>query len=131
MDVSKVEFEDYSGSFTIWNFTKAQIPARATILIATLLRASLTVFIFFEVYKMTINAIHFRRVSQVLVTATSSIDFLSKYKAVEIEAHRASFTGYAVWVICLAFCVVTAIAALALLFYNFFAFLVGLTLWPA
>jgi hypothetical protein len=119
----------YAGAFTIWNSTRAQLSPRMNIVIALLLGISLAVFIFFEVYKMTRNAIHTRRIAEILTTATSSRDFLDKVGAADRRASVESIRATAVWRACLAISVLTAILAIFLLFYNFFALVIGSDPW--
>jgi hypothetical protein len=120
----------YAGSFTIWSATKAQLTPRANITTALLLGASLTVFILFEVYKMTHNALHIRRVAAALATATSSKDFLDKARSIDKLSHESNLLFTRIWAVCLVASLVTALPAIFLLLYNFFAFLVGLPILP-
>lgn len=120
----------YAGAFTIWNFTRLQLPAKATIASALLLGISLAVFVFFEVFKMTQGAIHFLRVRALLASATSSNDFLLKWRQAEIQSASSNLLQVRMWAACLFICVISALLAIVLLFYNFFAFLTGLPLWP-
>jgi hypothetical protein len=121
----------YAGAFAIWSYTKPQLPERANIIVAFLLGISLAVFIFFEVFKMATNARHFLRVTNDLKTATTPKDFLDKWKFIEVDEAKASLIATRVWALNLIICVGTALGATVILFYNFFAFLVGLRLWPA
>lgn len=120
----------YAGAFTVWANTKSQLTLRANVFIATFLGLSLAVFIFFEVYKMFSNAMYFRRTSEMLAKATSPMDFLSKWKAAEDNNARDRLIHYKAWMICLFICIADALAALGILFYNFFALLIGWPLWP-
>lgn len=110
----------YAGAFAIWNFTRAQLTNRTTIAVAIFLGLSLTAFIFFEVYKMTINGRTIFKFNEVMKGDPGPIEFLRRYKVYEVEMSKRNIGFQKIWVGCLGFCVIMALIALAILFYNFF-----------
>lgn len=121
----------YAGAFTIWNFTRKELPSKATIACALLLSISLAVFVFFEVYKMVSGTIRFNKISAILRTATSSRDFVGKYVQLDKEAAETNLLNTRIWAVCLTACVLTALIPILDLIYNFFAILIGLPMWPS
>ena len=121
----------YAGAFTIWGNAKAQLPAKANVLIALLLGVSLVVFVFYQVYKMAAHVSHFRRVRVLLRDGLPLQEFFDKYNKLDQEAKKLTLqSGVMVSTLCFWFCVIPAMIALGLLFYNFVASLLGLPMWP-
>lgn len=117
-----------ASAFAIWNITRPQLPPATTIVVATFLGLSLIVFVFFEVYKMAVMTSHFYKFGRTLAAAKSSNDFLVRHAAFEKNLHENSMAFKYAWIFCLWFCVITALAALTILVYNFFVLLVPS--WP-
>jgi quinol-cytochrome oxidoreductase complex cytochrome b subunit len=121
----------YAGAFTIWNFTKGQLPDKATIIIASLLAISLLTFVIYEVYKMVLTQLHFHRISQLLNKEHAPDVFLEKFKEFKQRGDRKALSFIPLWISVVLICIVSALGALAILFYNFFAILLKLPGWPA
>lgn len=119
----------YASAFAIWNLTKALLSPKTTIAVALFLGLSLVCFIFFEVYKMVMNANYYSKFSVIMKDVNSPHDFLQKYKIFETNIHRNSVGFKKVWVFSLWFCIITALISLGILFYNFIVFL--LPVWPS
>ena len=100
----------YAGAFTIWNYTKPQLPLKANIVSAILLGISLAVFIWFEVFKMMVGVFHYRRVTATLTTATSAQDFLEKWRQIELTTAKKNLTSTRVWEICLVICAFSGVS---------------------
>ena len=122
----------YAGAFTVWTFTRTHLTENATILIALLLGISIAVFVLFEVYKtmrMTSNALKFR---ELMMEGLPAQEFIQKVVDLEREQdsmfHRVWMRA---WAISWYTSVLTALAAIGILFYNFFAILLGCPAWPA
>jgi hypothetical protein len=121
----------YAGAFTIWGNAKAQLPAKANVLIALLLGVSLAVFVFYQVYKMAAHVSHFRRVRVLLRDGLPLQEFFDKYNKLDQEAKKLTLqSGVMASVLCFWVCVIPAMIALGVLFYNFVASLLGLPMWP-
>jgi branched-subunit amino acid ABC-type transport system permease component len=120
----------YAGAFTIWSSTKAHLTPRATVATALLLGASLTIFIFFEIYKMFVRVSYSRQITNLIVSAASPKIFLEQNSLIERGSYRTNLLFARVWRVCLTASLLTAVPAIMLLFYNFFTFLFGLPGWP-
>ena len=118
----------YAGAFAIWNFTREDMTAVGQATIALLLLLSLTTFVVFEVYKMTMLSLILMRHSKVLAAQTTPADFLrehQKYRTeIELSVHRWLLP---IWLVSLVVSVVTALLAGLLLVFTFLSVLTG---WP-
>jgi len=98
---------------------------------ALLLGFSLCVFIAFEIYKMAKSIIHYNEVRLLLSESLPLPDFFSKFSAIQKRnATKLLQRGTTSAAICLVVCAISAAAALAILFYNFLAALIGWCHWP-
>jgi hypothetical protein len=121
----------YAGAFTIWSYVKTSLSPRAMIVVALLLGLSLSVFIFFAVYKMAQSIIHYNKIRFLLGEGRTIAQFFEKLNELERQqARRTLQIGTLPSAICLSFCVLTSLGAAAILFYNFFAVLIGWPSWP-
>lgn len=120
----------YAGAFTIWHLTKDQLPSKASIVIAILLAVSLATFALYEVFNMLATQIHFGRVSNILNHDYPPDVFLEKFSEFKTLIGKKSLSQIPIWITCVAVCVITVLAALGLLFYNFLAVLLKLPGWP-
>lgn len=112
-------------------FTRDQLPKKAAILIALLLGMSLCTFIFFEVFKMVFAAKSFMQQRELIMKPLPPDQFLRKLAQFRSDADaRVLQLIMPIWRIVMLISVVSALSAIALLFYNFTAILVGLPLWP-
>jgi hypothetical protein len=87
-------------------------------------------FIFFEVYKMTFTAIVFLRNRKFLSTPSTPAEFNESAKANDRRNQRMVLFFIPVWVCVMFVSVGAALVAFFLLFYNYFAALIGLPAWP-
>jgi hypothetical protein len=121
----------YAGSFTLWSYTKQQLPARASIIVALCLGSSLVGFVLYQVYKIVSQITHFTHIRYLLSPNRTLIQFFSEYNRLEnLEAEKALDNSH-VAAFVLTFCLITALTALGLLFLNFCFSLLGVTGWPA
>src|SRR5581483_6138791 len=122
----------YAGIFTIWGTIRAQLTDKANILVALLIGFSLCVFISYQVYKMWGYVRHFRRVRALLADNLPIQDFFEKYNTIEREIGQITLgKGTAASTFSFVACVAPAVLAIGLLFYNFFASLIGWPMFPA
>ena len=121
----------YAGTFTIWSFTRAQLPPKAVVAIALALLISLAAFVIFEVIKMIITARVVMKQAGVLRSASDTAGILRAIKIID-EAQASTLVVFRwYWVATMVVAVGSALIALALLVWNFVAVLLGLPLWPA
>lgn len=121
----------YAGAFTVWGNVKAQLPANANMSVALCLGVSLSIFIFYQVFKMAAHVRHFRKVRALLSEELSLPDFFQKYNDLDLQSRKATLrSGVFVSTFCFVACVAPALIALAILFYNFCAALIGFPMWP-
>lgn len=120
----------YAGAFSTWSATRAQLPARANIVIAFALSISLASFVLFEVYKMTKSALMFMRNRSLLTNATTPQKLADNIKLMAAAEQKLSLAIIPVWVVALILSVGGGLIALGLLFYNYLALLVQWPLWP-
>ncbi|WP_342167036.1 hypothetical protein [Methylobacterium sp. SD21] len=121
----------YAGAFTVWSFTKGQLPDKASIFVALALVVSLTTFITFEVVKMIVVG---RYVSKQIKVANRTGDPTEKRAAILAmeKAHGKVLVGFmGFWAFSLAISVAGALIAVGLLLYNFVAVLLKWPGWPA
>lgn len=121
----------YAGAFTIWSYTKGELSHKGNVATALLLGLSLSVFIFFEIHKMVKSVLHYNEVRYLLNETLPLPEFFEKLNAIQKRnASRMLREGTVAAAACLAIGGVTSVAALAILFYNFLAVLLGWCLWP-
>jgi hypothetical protein len=121
----------YAGAFTVWGNVRSQLPPYTNILIALLLGFSLSIFIFYQVYKMTAHVMHFQRVRVLLGDTLLLQEFFDRYNEMEQQARRTTLrTGVRLSLACLLLSGIPALLALGLLFFNFAALLIGFPVWP-
>ncbi|MGJ0426773.1 hypothetical protein [Methylocystis sp.] len=115
----------YAGAFSLWSSTKAQLPNKANVIIALLLGFSMLVFVLHEIYGMIQRSIHFHKISPLINMQLPSDEKLRRTEA------KAELNNNPIWIASLLGTIPTALAAIALLFYSYFAILVGWPLWPS
>lgn len=121
----------YAGGFTIWGNIKEQLPACANIWIALLLGISLSIFVFYQVWKMASHVLHFLSVREILRDNLSLGQFFKKYNEFQKKTERSSFRSSILYgSICFVLCVLPALGALGLLFYNLTATVAVWPMWP-
>lgn len=121
----------YAGAFTLWSYTRDQLTSTATILVALLLGISLTTFVFFEVYKMIITSKSMTKHVRLVTAKYPPSEFLQRLQNLRKEDREAKLTTLMrIWGIVMYVCVGTGLAAVVVLFYNFFAILLGWSPWP-
>jgi hypothetical protein len=110
----------YAGGFAIWNFTRAYLTARASAWTALLLLSSLTVFILFEIYKMVFHTRHGIKIAALLRQSKPVAEIVSDVQEYDkIIVREGLFFVQRIWGTALAVCVVTALAAMVILVWNF------------
>jgi hypothetical protein len=120
----------YAGSFATWAATRPQLPGKANVAIALSLTTSLTSFVLFEVYKMTFMAVKFMKTRHLLVEPLPPEKFIANLQLAAQNEQKLSLFFMPIWTITMVISVGAALAALTLLFYNYFAFMVGWQGWP-
>jgi hypothetical protein len=120
----------YAGAFSIWSSTKAQLPNKANIVIALLLGLSMCVFIVHEIASMIFRAVWFRKIQPLINMNLPSDEFLKKFEMLKKEEGKASLNSTPFWILALALTIPTALGAIAILFYNYFATLMAWPMWP-
>jgi len=123
----------YAGMFSIWAFVSEFLSRAATIAVALLLALSLVVFVCYEIYKMILGATQMMGLSKLVNPPRSNVELLADFQTYEMERKRKSSTPrqIAIWVVSLSICVLSALAAVALLFYNLLASVIGWPAWPS
>lgn len=114
----------YAGGFTIWSSTKAQLGDKANIWVATLLGFSLLVFIGWEIFMMILRSRQFGKVRPLLTSEISPKDFFKKLEVLKNDEAKSTvwFTG--IWSVILFLTIGPALAAIAILAFNFYAILI-------
>jgi hypothetical protein len=120
----------FAGSFAIWNNVRDHLLLRANIVIAGLLGISLCFFVFFEIFKAVLTARQFMRTRNILVMEGTPEEFFAKLKLAKAAETKLMLLLMPVWAVSLTVCLISAVGAVIVLFYNFFALLAGLPLWP-
>ncbi|WP_331299245.1 hypothetical protein [Methylobacterium oryzae] len=120
----------YAGAFTIWSFTRSQLPAKAGVAIALALLISLAAFIAFEVVKMTLTSNITLRSARVLHGNAPPTEKIQAIKMIENAQASILMKMRWYWVATMVIAVGGAIVALVLLASNFVAVLIGLSGWP-
>ncbi|MEO3434785.1 hypothetical protein [Inquilinus sp. CAU 1745] len=121
----------YAGAFTLWSYTRDQLAPTATILVALLLGISLATFVFFEVYKMVLTSKGMTKQVRLLTAGHPPSEFLRRLQKLRKEDREAKLTKLMrIWNVVMYVCVGTGLSAVAVLFYNFFAILLGWSPWP-
>jgi hypothetical protein len=115
----------YAGSFALWAATRAQLTTKTNVAVALALTVSLASFILFEVYKMTLTAIIFLRNRKFLTAPLTPAEFNEQAKANDRRNQKLMLVFMPVWVCVMFVSVGGALVAFALLFYNYFAVLIG------
>lgn len=120
----------YAGIFTIWSSTRAALPIKASISIASAITFSLVIFISFEIYKMILTAVRALRNRKILTEAVPIQEFLERLEKLKQEEARRPVGYMRMWMTALVLCISSALVALGLLGYNFAAVLLNLPMWP-
>jgi hypothetical protein len=121
----------YAGAFAIWSYTKTSLTQRGNVATALLLGFSLSVFIFFEIYKMGKSILHYNQIRSLLNENLPIPEFFVRFNRMQaVDAKQLLQTGTLSAAICLFVCATSAMAAMIILFYNFLAVLLGWRLWP-
>lgn len=99
--------------------------------VGLLLTVSLTAFLLFEVYKMAVNVGVTLKQGAICSQILPPVEFFEKIAALQKETdHRTMTQMMPLWRVALLFTVLTALGAIALLFYAFLATLLGWPRWP-
>jgi len=121
----------YTGVFTIWNFTRAQLTKNGSASVAILLTISLTTFILFEITKMIFMTKRTQRVRKIIVAILPPDEFLERLEELQHEERTTSIKWLMLtWWTVLAITVTTAFTAVLILLWNFLAVLLAWPLWP-
>jgi FtsH-binding integral membrane protein len=122
----------YAGAFSIWAFTSEHLSRTATALVALLLGLSLLIFVAYEIYKMIVGAAALLPMARLLNPPKPPDEFLREFQDFETARKRkgASAIQIAVWIVALVLSVMLGLSAMAVLFYNMLAIILGWPLWP-
>lgn len=120
----------YAGGFTIWSFTRAQLPEKANVAIALGLLVSLATFITFEVVKMLVTGKLVMGRATVLKTNQNPAEKLQAIKDIEEAQATILIRFMRYWAVTMVASIAGAGIALVLLAYNFVAVLIGWPRWP-
>jgi hypothetical protein len=116
----------YAGAFAIWNYTQDDLTKDSRILIALLLGVSLATFVFFEVYKMTAQTAHTVKQVELIGQGLPAHIFLDRLAKLDSQRQLDNLRGtLKLWAAVMGISVTSALAAVSILFYNFFAILLG------
>jgi hypothetical protein len=124
-----VMFGGYAGAFTIWNFTRDMLGTLAQASVALLLIISLVTFIFFEVFKMVINAKAVFRQRAILTKGMPPEQFFTELRQLEQQENlRIAKIIMPIWRVAMVITVFTALGAFGILLWVFAANVItGLT----
>jgi hypothetical protein len=128
--VNVITIAGYAGAFAIWSAIRPSLPLKANITVALSLGVSLVAFVLWEVFGMVVRASNFQKMRPLLLEQIAPEKFFEKLKKLQEAEARANVRLTRIWSVVLFFCLVTALFAIGILFYNFFAILVKLPLWP-
>lgn len=129
--VNVITIAGYAGAFAIWTATRAALPLKANVVIAASLGFSLVLFVLWEVFGMIFRTRNFQKMRPLLLEKLPPDKFFEKLKVLQEDEARSTVRLMRAWSIVLALCLLTALFAIGILFYNFFAVLVSWPLWPA
>lgn len=115
-----VIFGGYAGLFTVWNFTKDELARWQTLSVGLLTIFSLTLFIFFELYRVWITSLSVKNLMGELTKAEKMHKFPEEFGKSELE-RAAKYMQ--IWPFFFFGAALTALAAAIILVY---AFVVGL-----
>ena len=121
----------YAGIFTIWSFTKSQLPDRAIIVIALSLLISLAAFVVFEIVKMLLNTRAIVAPLRVLKGPATATEKMEAVKQIDGTSAKVMVAFWFYWAATMIVSVLGALIALLLLTYNFVAVLLRWPGWPA
>jgi hypothetical protein len=113
----------FAGAFATWSATRAQLPVKANVTVALLLGFSLLSFILFEIYKMTYTSIKFMKTRSLLVTQAPPDQFIANLQKLALEEQTLASHFIPIWIATMVISLGAGLAALALLFYNYFSIL--------
>ena len=116
----------YAGGFTVWGYTREHLTPRTTALVAILLLISVATFVFFETYKMVVNATQFLKMRAALTPELPPAEFLRRIGQFDQNARNYSARRLIpIWVAVMAVCIVTVLFAIAILIFNFVVLIFG------
>ena len=129
--VNVITLSGYAGAFAIWSSTKASLTSKTNISVAFLLGVSITIFVFYEIFAMLVRTKGLVRTRKLVAGNMEPPQFFEKLKKAQEDEARESTKYMVPWMVVFVFCIVTAVLAIGLLFYNYFALLVGWSMWPS
>ncbi|WP_411904169.1 hypothetical protein [Methylorubrum thiocyanatum] len=121
----------YAGIFTIWSFTKSQLPDRAMIAIALSLLISLAAFVVFEIVKMLLTTRAVVAPLRVFRGPATAAEKMEAVKQIDSASAKIMAAFWYYWAATMIVSVLGALIALSLLTYNFVAVLLRWPGWPA
>jgi hypothetical protein len=120
----------YAGAFTIWANTKTFLSKEANIWIALLLGSSLSVFVLYEVYKGAVQSNSMSKADVLIKAKSNPEEFFRRVQEYEKKTMIAVQRQRSIWMVVFSVAVLTGLLAIGLLFYNYFALLIGWSSWP-
>jgi hypothetical protein len=128
--VNVITIAGYAGGFAIRSSIRSSLPLKLNVAVATSLGMSLVGFVIWEVFVMIVRARNFQKLRPLLLDQMTPEKFFEKLRKLQEDETRSNARLMRTWSVVLFFCLVTALFAIGLLFYNFFAILVNWPLWP-
>lgn len=121
----------YAGAFTVWSFTKDELPRRAEVAVALLLTMSLVGFVSYEVYKMVYAFIEAAPQRSLVNTSMPPKEWIDEWNKLVAKSNRAKVGNQTtIWIVQLSLTSLTGFGAMAILMFNFLAILFGWPGWP-
>ncbi|MFG1206644.1 hypothetical protein V5F79_09445 [Xanthobacter flavus] len=108
----------YAGAFTIWSNTANNLSDKANIAVGLSLGISISVYVFFEIYKMIFTSLKFNRLRKLINSDLPPEDFLKQTLALYKRESKPDPTFAPVWMGVVLVALTSAIVAFILLFYN-------------
>ncbi|WP_375450609.1 hypothetical protein [uncultured Devosia sp.] len=121
----------YAGAFSLWAFVREDITTQGNAAIAICLSVSLMLFVGFEIFKMSRMALWSVKVGKAFRSDMTALEVMGAVKELRLSQQRESLSRLTkIWLVMLVLTLLSASGAVALLFYNMFAQLLGWTPWP-
>jgi hypothetical protein len=118
----------YASFFALWVSTKPVLPGKPAIAAILLMTFSVTIFVFFELYKMIQHGCFFSRHQRLLADPEALADPLllqTRIKEFENLQRQEALSHIRVWIVVLWLTIPTALLAIAILAFNYLVLLFG------
>jgi hypothetical protein len=116
--INVVILAGYAGLFAIWNFVQSLLTPLDIALVATLLIASILVFVAWEVFKMVVVSVQSRQAVFLIQNSKTTEQLTENVQKYQTTINKQNVALYRYWWVVLTLTVLPALAAIVILLYR-------------